>query len=545
MAFEQRHRDLLQQGTKLFEKRLPLLGLWQEIGDHFYPERSHFTSSPVLGRDFASHLSTSYPIICRRDLGNAFSAMLRPKGKPWFGIRSSYREDDDAARKYLEFASRTQRLAMYDRVSQFVRASKEGDHDFATWGQCVKSVEMNRTRDALLYRCWHLRDVVWTETSDGKTGNVHRKWDPALCDLKALFGADKLSPKLADEKDQYKSINCRHIMVRSEDYAEPLGGKKWKEPYVSVYLDIDNEHMIEEVGVYGKYYVIPRWQTVSGSQYAFSPATVAALPDARLIQAMTLTLLNAGERAASPPMVAQSGVIKSDVDLRADGITWIDREYDERLGEALRPLQFDRTGLQYGLKMREDTRAMLAECFYLNKLGLPPPDREMTAQEASYRVQEYIRQALPLFEPLEDEDNGQVCEETFNLLLRNGAFGPASDIPESLRGSEIQFHFESPLQRAEGSERGALVQAGAAMIAEAAKIDTSVVDIPDAKVALRDALYGIGWPSKWLRSPEESDKIGQQRQQAEAQARATEQAALAAKALESGGKGVKALSEAA
>jgi hypothetical protein len=50
-------------------------------------------------------------------------------------------------------------------------------------------------------------------------------------------------------------------------------------------------------------YVIPRWQTVSGSQYAYSPATVAALPDARLIQAMTLTFFEAGEKATNPPMV--------------------------------------------------------------------------------------------------------------------------------------------------------------------------------------------------------------------------------------------------
>ena len=48
-------------------------------------------------------------------------------------------------------------------------------------------------------------------------------------------------------------------------------------------------------------YVIPRWQTISGSQYAVSPAAVCALPDARLLQSMALILLEAGESRLTRP----------------------------------------------------------------------------------------------------------------------------------------------------------------------------------------------------------------------------------------------------
>jgi hypothetical protein len=61
-------------------------------------------------------------------------------------------------------------------------------------------------------------------------------------------------------------------------------------------VDHDCE-LIHAMPVWTGFYRIPRWQTVSGSQYSYSPATVAALPDARLIQAMTFTLLEAGEKA--------------------------------------------------------------------------------------------------------------------------------------------------------------------------------------------------------------------------------------------------------
>jgi len=545
MALDVRHQELVKQGDKLFADKAPLNSLLQETADHFYPERAHFTQSVMLGREFAAHLTTSYPLICRRDLGNAFSSMLRPKGKQWFSIRSAYTEDDDASKQWLQYAAKVQRAAMYDRASLFTRATKEGDHDFAAFGQTVLSVELNRARDALLYRCWHLRDVAWAENAEGKIGCVHRNWEPTLKQLHGTFGDKGLAGPMVNELrlNPFRTVRVRHVVLESSDYAEPTGGKKWRTPYVSIYIDVENGHLIEEKGIHGRYYVIPRWQTVSGSQYAFSPATVAALPDARLIQAMTLTLLQAGEKAADPPMVAQQAVIRSDINLASGGVTWVDREYDERFGKALSPIEFDRTGLQFGLQMQADTRAMIREAFYLDKLSLPPSDQSKpyTATEATYRVSEYIRQALPLFEPMEEDYNGQLCDETFSLLMRNGAFGPANDVPERLRGANVQFHFESPLLKAEGAERGSIFANGAELLKVAAEADPGVIDTVDAPIALRGALEGIGYPAAWLRTPDAMAQRAQAREAKQAIAETIAGIGQAGMAAEAAGKGAQAL----
>ena len=50
--------------------------------------------------------------------------------------------------------------------------------------------------------------------------------------------------------------------------------------------------------------------------------------------AMTLTLLEAGEKVVNPPLVATEQVVRSDVAIFAGGITWIDAEHDDRLGPA-------------------------------------------------------------------------------------------------------------------------------------------------------------------------------------------------------------------
>jgi hypothetical protein len=162
--------------------------LWQEIAENFYPERADFTVVRNLGDDYAQHLTTSYPLLCRRDLGDQVGVMLRPTNKPWFHmVPRDTRIEDNTSKRWLEWAEGTQRRAMYDRVAQFTRAAKEADHDFAAFGQCVESVELNRFRTALLYRCWHLKDVVWRENQDGEIDFVARKWRVALSDLIRYF----------------------------------------------------------------------------------------------------------------------------------------------------------------------------------------------------------------------------------------------------------------------------------------------------------------------------------------------------------------------
>jgi hypothetical protein len=310
-------KQLRELADDLFSKKMPLTSLHQEIADNFYPERADFTMTRSMGTDFAASLMSSYPITCRRELGNQFGMMLRPTAKKWFHVRRRYQEKEDTeVRMWLEWFEETQRRAMYHPDSLFTRATKEGDHDFAAFGQCVLSVELNRLANGLLYRCWHLRDVAWQENEEGKIGFVARKWKPTAQVLKRVFG-DKVHSKVTEieSKRPFEEMECYHFIVDADMYDDQANGC----PRFSVYYDVTHQHLMEARPIWGHYYVIPRWQTVSGFQYSYSPATVAALPDARLLQAMTYTLLEAGERAANPPIVATKGVVKSDLALFAGG----------------------------------------------------------------------------------------------------------------------------------------------------------------------------------------------------------------------------------
>ena len=537
-------KELNEQSSMLFGKRSSLLSLWQEQANNFYPERADFTYQRSLGTDFAADLMSSYPVVVRRELADQLTTMLRPTAKPWFhtGLVDVRREDNDAKR-WMQWADSTMRRAMYDRKTMFTRATKEGDGDFACFGQTVISIRLNKFANALLYRCHHLRDCVWMEDDEGKIVFVSRKWKPGARDLYRMFG-DKCHAEVqaaaTTKNTPFEEVECVHMVVSSDMYTGPIDtyerdavtgdskpsrrdiaqGEREKYPYVHVTYDSGHESILEAKCSHNKEYIVPRWQTVSGSQYAFSPATVAGLPEARLIQAMAYTLLEAGEKVTNPPMIATVDVVRSDMAIYAGGTTWVDRDYDERMGDALKPMNIDAKGMPLGLEMLQDSRQMLSQCFYLNKLTLPVRRPEMTAYEVGQYVAQYIRDAMPIFEPMEQSYNGDLCETTFDVLRRGGAFGNPMDMPPSLQGAELQFRFESPLHDAIEQQKGQKFIEMKQYIAQAVEMDQSVAAMPDWKTALRDVLNGNQTPAIWVNSEVTVQQIEDQ-QKAAAQAAQT------------------------
>ena len=182
------------------------------------------------------------------------------------------------------------------------------------------------------------------------------------------------------------------------------------------------------------------------------------------------------------------------------------RKNPDRLGEVLRPMTHDKSGLQFGMEWAQDLRTQLADAFYLSKLNLPPvggPD--MTAYEVGQRVQEFIRNALPLFEPMEADYNGNVCEQTWELMLRNVPEIRRS-IPKNLANAETEFEFESPLRDAVEKVKVGQYLEAQQILAAAIQLDPSVALIVDNHKATRDVLEAVT-PAAWLRTDADVQKM--------------------------------------
>ena len=512
--------ELIEFVNKQFEYQRPVLSLWQTLADNFYPERADFTVTRNVGTELADSLLSSYPLLVRRDMGNSLQSMLRDGD--WFkmGVGGQV---DHAGQMWLDEKTSVLKRLMYHRSANFIRATKEGDHDYVTFGQPVLSVERNRQYNGLLFRSWHLRDCAWWEDETGQICGLARKWKPRYHQLVEFFGKEKLHRNIVDKlpKEQLSEADIRHVWMPATQY-----GEESRFRYVSIYIDVTNEHIIEKVFTDDRHYIVPRFQTISGSPYAYSPATVAGLPDGRMLQAMTHTLMEAGERFARPPLVGTAQAVSGTIDLSPDGITWADKEYDEKMGQALRPLYQDRGGFPIGLEMRDSIFETLRSAFYINKLTLPEISREMTAYEVQERMKQYRRENLPLFAPIEAEYNGMLCETAFDIAMKMGFFGAEQDIPDSLRGRDVEFKFESPLTESEEEKKANRFGQVSDMLARAIEISPGVEHNLNFDEAFRDAVTGIGSPEKWLNGVEHVAEIREQ--QAAMQAAMMEQESAAA-----------------
>lgn len=539
---EARIKELLRIGDKLFGNKEQVDSLWEELAQNFYPERADFTSKRYEGEEYADHLYSSVPVLARRELGNLVASALRPRAKKWFSIHVEDRELDTSApeAKFLELMSDIQWRAVYEPRSHFVRATKQCDHDFVTFGNGVIHYGINMEGNSLLFRNFHLKDCAWAEDYEGKVNQLHRKWEPEAYILKSMYG-DKVSQEVKKccQKEPYKKIKVRHIVVPGDMY-EVTNRRGKQYDFVSLVIEKDTEQVLEKQGLNYFPYCVPRWHTMAGSAYGVSMATMVLLPDGRTMQSVIKTIRQAGEKYVEPPMIAVADAIRGDIASYPGGITTADMEYDERLGEVLRPISQDRGGMPIGFDIAGALKEDLDRGFFLDKINLPPSGGEkMTAYETQMRISEMIRAQAPIFEPIEQEYSAPLMDGVFNLLMAQGVF-PTHMMPESLSEAEIKFTFSSPLsEMADQGDTEKYLNVVNNILAPLTQLDPAQLENADMTKATRDAMRAAGWKASWFKDAGDVDAARQAQQEKAAMMEQMQAAQMIGQAAEQGGKGMK------
>lgn len=541
---DSRGREIVRIGQKMFSDKRELDSLWQELALWFYPERANFTTERSLGDEFSDHLYASYTALARRELGNLMSTNLRPQSSKWFniGISGWEIEEGTAEQQFLEFLRDIQWKAMYDRGTNFVRATKESDHDFATFGNNVIDVTPNARLDGLLYRCRHLRDCAWSENAEGKVDVLFYRGKMTARQLIEKFGG-RCSKDVhkAYPTDPEKLFDVFHCVMPARLYQNTKrNGDEWV--YTSFFVEVASETVLEQTGMPYFRYVVPRWQTVSDSQYGRSMATCVSLPDGRTLQVVTRTLREAAEKYVDPPMIAVGDAIRGDIPLYAGGITIADMEYNEKLGEVLRPVTQNPSSWPIGEQIAAALRDDLRHGFFLDKITLPDPtNTDMTAFEVRRRLEEHLKSASPIFEPIEKDYNAPLCEVTFEILQLYGAF-PMNEMPQSLNDADIEFNFQSPLSEAADQKDAAVFVDGLTRIlGPVASVDPSQIANADMTKGTRDALRAVGWKADWLAPIEKVEEQQEQLKQMQNTQAMLEQSGTAAQVGEQAGKAAQAI----
>jgi hypothetical protein len=508
---EDRAKELLKRSAKRFSARASLDNLRQEIAQHFVPWHASFTSMTILGEDYASQLVDGTPLIICRDFVGQVGAMLRPPGKQWFWHRTQEEDinNDVRARSYLDWRSRQMMRIVFDRVSGAARSLKQADEFFCAFGEAVLCADLNATRDSLRIRSYHVKDAVWSVGPENRVDTIARKEKISARNLKARFSlpGDKIHAKVEEayDKDPDTELEIEHHVLPSKDYK---GSDKAKMPFSSVWIDVANDHIIRDVQTETFRYVVPRWMSLPHSPHGISLATTVAIPDARLIQQQALAILEAAEKQINPPLIAVEDAIRGDIGLGSREITWVDKAYDDRTGDPLRPLEL---GKNFGLGVESllRTEQQLTRAFFLDVLRLPDTRRSKSTVEVQFLIDEYIRAALPLFAPMQSEYNEAFLFECDKLIELAGGYNGRA-MPEEVKRAGIQYQWDNPLsdmqERMKAQTVGELSQLAQTVAAlEASTAQSPALQQIDTRKMFREAALGIG-ASQWMLSEDDQKR---------------------------------------
>lgn len=530
---------VILRSQKAFLRMEPMLRLYQAIAEMFYPERADFLSKVTPGDERYYDIFDEEAMILRRNLANQIGAMIRPRGQDWFKCKAypRYLNKLDDVRIWCEEVTKITREILYTATSNFSRAMTESDNDYVAFGTSVVTHTYNSDKTGLVFECLHPRDCAYYKNSDFIVDEFYQRMTLTLQSIDEMGLV--LPPDLVKiwREDPHREIEVRRCVYPIERYAGdknlPRSAK-----YISMYFSSEyNCEFKSKSGATPFFrtwpYWIREWMNVSGEPSGRSPCTSVALATARGLNQAGLSIIESLEKIVNPPLVAPDDGVAGEINIRADGVTYYDTtmEYGGRDPIYALPTGNPIIGMQYA----ESKQAFLARAFLQNIINFPGISKEMTKYEAQRLWEQYMRDAAPVFEPLE-ADNGRLLEPVFERSYdangpgKSGAYPPP---PEELVGAEVKFDFDTPLSAAYA--RLEFEKAGEVhmYIVERSQTNPGIVDLIDQDAMDHSALTAVA-PQTWVRPMADVNKARQERDQRKAQEMILNMA-LQAGAAETGG----------
>jgi hypothetical protein len=221
---------------------------------------------------------------------------------------------------------------------------------------------------------------------------------------------------------------------------------------------------------------------------------------------MGKTILIGGQRAVDPPIWMLNDSVMSPVRNFPGGVTIFDsNDQSSQAPVGVFPVS---TNIPLGRDMQQDYREQVEAAFFKNVFNLPVDGPEMTATEVVERKEQFVRVLGPVFGRQETDYIGKVVERTFGIMSRAGAFLP---MPEIMLEAEVDFRYQSPIQRARKQLEISALSASLQQLAPLAGAQPEILDNFDGDAVTRDAPEWSGLPFKWLKSKDAVAAIRQSR----------------------------------
>lgn len=504
--------DIISRADKLKGERGTLESHWQECAKYCLPKRAYITRTKTLGEKVDTDIYDSTGIQAALILAAGLHSYLTNPASKWFSLRTQNKElmKDKAIQEWLKNAEDI----VYDTLnaSNFAQQIHENYLDLGVFGtSCL--YEEEDFKDLVRFYCRSMGEVYLEEDGKERVNALFRRFSFTASQAWGEWGknagqkvADLIGAKKYNERLEFlHAVTPRHERNSSKSDSGNM-------PFASAYIEISSQHLISEGGYNEFPFFTPRFTKESSEVYGSSPAMVS-LPDIKMLNKISYTIIRAAQKIVDPPLQLPHDGFMLPIRLGPSALNFNLNSGTDPNAE-IKPIH-QAGNIPVGMEMEQDRRGIIQRNFFVDLFLMLAQNPKMTATEVLQRVQEKMLILAPVLGRLMSELLDPIIERTFNILLRNGAFGP---VPEALARNGYTIEYTSPLARAQKGEEMKNMQNFLLTVNEIGKTIPSVLDKleSDEIVDVSAGFYNV--PPTIVRDDETVKKIRDARAQAQQQA---------------------------
>ena len=513
----------------LMRDRLPWWTMWREIADYYIPKRYIWLQSP---QERSRYLSKNGNILdptgttAGRILAAGMMNGVTSPSRPWFKLRlANYHDDADIqSRRWLDEVERRMLLVMaesnfynslaimYIDLVFFGTASMLIYEDFESVIRCYN----NALGEFYLGQSARQQVNIFARDFNLKVHQVVERWGVENCSDTVKDAWKMGGARLQDDV----SITC---LIEPNVHKDGLLPNKFAfreyywETSAPAGLVLDVKGYVEMPGVW------PRWELTGNDAYGTSPG-LDALGDVIQLQHETKRKGQSLDYMVRPPMVLDVQLQHRPSAMLPGGQTFVAGVNNAGAKPAY---QFTPPIAELTLDLKE-VQNRIREIFHNSLFNrVMSLDTVRSAREIDAIDNEKLVLLGPVLQRFENECLDPAINRVYGIMLRAGLI---PDAPENISEAQLEIQYVSILSAAQSAVGVIPTERFLQLIGGIAPIYPKAVNIPDFDALIRDYGKMIGVPAKGLRSPEESEALGEQQDQAEAADKGIQQAQVGADA---------------
>lgn len=505
-----------KQVVSLFEQyrgdRSTWENTWQEVADNLIGRREFQTEYFQGGRQRLDKIYDGTGMRSAQLFASAISSLLTNPSTKWFNLVFA----DKALREVYEFQLWLQeveeriRFAFNRPQARFQPQIHETYTDlinFGTGGLAVLEDPVIGTH----FVSRNLNELFLAENSRGEVDTVFRNFQLTARQVEQEYpGKSEKARRLIDQNQSQQKMRIINAIMPNEDFSDGaigVRGMGWTSTHV-LHSDEGPPVLLRESGFHEMPIMTPRWEKDSGEVYGRGPG-IQALPDGKMLNQMSKTMLKAGQKAVDPPIMTSDRGVFGNVRTHAGGNTIVRLDGSGRfpIQELNSPKNFN-IGLDL-IKARQEDVEGAYHADILEVFRQP----HMTATQ----VIEISNQVQRILAPVLGRQQNELLEPMVaRVLMLEFRAGRLPAPPAGLENPIVNVEYQSPVARAQqASEKQALLEAAGAII-QLGAANPDVLDNLDMDVLTRHIWELGGLPVEVVRDVADVAAIREQRAQKQA-----------------------------